>query len=111
MSPSLPDQQRPVLALAALLSSLVAPWAWPGPAGAAEVWAESILDQASALRDAREKVPAGARELSSSCRDVALRGLSFRYRCSVRFEPAPASPASPASTAKPPATAPGAAQP
>jgi hypothetical protein len=79
-----------------LLPGLMAPLAWPGPAGAEEVWAESILDQASALRDASEKVPAGARILSSSCRDVALRGLSFRYRCSVRYEPAPASTATPA---------------
>jgi hypothetical protein len=54
----------------------------------AEVTAESIIDQASALRDASSRVPAGARVLSSDCSDIALPGLSFRYRCSVRYDPA-----------------------
>jgi hypothetical protein len=90
-----------------LLTGLVALLGRPAPAGAEEVWAESVLDQASALRDATEKVPAGARILSSRCNEVALRGLSFRYRCSVRFERAPSSPASP----QPPTPAPGAANP
>lgn len=71
---------------ASLLLALLLAWL-PGTAGAAEVWAESILDQASALRDASAKVPSGARILGSQCSDVALPGLSFRYRCIVRFEP------------------------
>jgi hypothetical protein len=63
-----------------------------GAVKAAEVTAESIIDQASALRDASSRVPAGARVLSSDCSDVALPGLSFRYRCSVRYDPAPPRP-------------------
>ena len=69
-----------------------------GAVKAAEVTAESIIDQASALRDASSRVPAGARVLGSDCSDVALPGLSFRYRCSVRYDPAPAQPG----TAPPP---------
>jgi len=61
-----------------------------GAVKAAEVTAESIIDQASALRDASSWVPAGARVLGSDCSDIALPGLSFRYRCSVRYDPAPA---------------------
>ncbi|MFM7268158.1 MAG: hypothetical protein ACKOZT_06170 [Cyanobium sp.] len=68
----------------------------PAAARADEVWAESIIDQASALRDATAKVPAGAQVLSSDCSDVALPGLSFRYRCSVRFQPTDAGRAIPA---------------
>ncbi len=60
-----------------------------GAVKAAEVTAESIIDQASALRDASSRVPAGARVLGSDCSDIALPGLSFRYRCSVRYDPAP----------------------
>jgi len=60
-----------------------------GAAKAAEVTAESIIDQASALRDASSRVPAGAQVLGSDCSDIALPGLSFRYRCSVRYNPAP----------------------
>ena len=63
-----------------------------GAAKAAEVTAESIIDQASALRDASSRVPAGAHVLGSDCSDIALPGLSFRYRCSVRYDPAPAKP-------------------
>ena len=63
-----------------------------GALKAAEVTAESIIDQASALRDASSRVPAGARVLSSDCSDIALPGLSFRYRCSVRYDPAPPRP-------------------
>jgi hypothetical protein len=63
-----------------------------GALEAAEVTAESIIDQASALRDASSRVPAGARVLSSDCSDIALPGLSFRYRCSVRYDPAPPRP-------------------
>ena len=63
-----------------------------GAVKAAEVTAESIIDQASALRDASSRVPAGARVLSSDCSDIALPGLSFRYRCSVRYDPAPPRP-------------------
>jgi hypothetical protein len=70
-----------------------------GAVKAAEVTAESIIDQASALRDASSRVPAGARVLGSDCSDIALPGLSFRYRCSVRYDPAPPRPG--------PATAPG----
>jgi|GEM_PF-3427461 hypothetical protein len=63
---------------------------------AAEVTAESIIDQASALRAASSLVPAGARVLGSDCHTIALSGLSFRYRCSVRFDPAqPSAPARP----------------
>ena len=61
-----------------------------GAVKAAEVTAESIIDQASALRDASSRVPAGARVLGSDCSDIALPGLSFRYRCSVRYDPASA---------------------
>ena len=64
-----------------------------GALKAAEVTAESIMDQASALRDASSRVPAGAHVLGSDCSDIALPGLSFRYRCSVRYDPAPARPA------------------
>ena len=63
-----------------------------GALKAAEVTAESIIDQASALRDASSRVPAGARVLGSDCSDIALPGLSFRYRCSVRYDPAPPRP-------------------
>jgi len=63
-----------------------------GAAKAAEVTAESIIDQASALRDASSRVPAGAQVLGSDCSDIALPGLSFRYRCSVRYNPAPSRP-------------------
>jgi hypothetical protein len=94
MPPRLSSRHRRALVLGVLLSGLVALLGWPAPAGAEEVWAESMLDRASALRDASEKVPAGARILSSRCSEVALRGLSFRYRCNVRFERAPSSPAS-----------------
>jgi len=63
-----------------------------GAMKAAEVTAESIIDQASALRDASSRVPAGAHVLGSDCSDIALPGLSFRYRCSVRYDPVPAKP-------------------
>jgi len=63
-----------------------------GAVKAAEVTAESIIDQASALRDASSRVPAGSRVLGSDCSDIALPGLSFRYRCSVRYDPAPPRP-------------------
>ena len=63
-----------------------------GAMKAAEVTAESIIDQASALRDASSRVPAGAHVLGSDCSDIALPGLSFRYRCSVRYDPGPAKP-------------------
>ena len=63
-----------------------------GAVKAAEVTAESIIDQASALRDASSRVPTGAHVLGSDCSDIALPGLSFRYRCSVRYDPAPPRP-------------------
>jgi hypothetical protein len=63
-----------------------------GAARADEVTAESIIDQASALRDASSRVPSGAQVLGSDCSDIALPGLSFRYRCSVRYDPAPPRP-------------------
>ena len=81
--------------LGGLLSLLVMGAA--APVQAAEVMAESTIDQASARRDASSKVPAKARILSSHCSEVALPGLSFRYRCSVQYEPAPAAPQGPAS--------------
>jgi hypothetical protein len=80
-----------------------------GAVKAAEVTAESIIDQASALRDASSRVPAGAQVLGSDCSDIALPGLSFRYRCSVRYNPATARPSTaPAQpgTAPPPARTP-----
>lgn len=64
----------------------------PIAARADEVWAESIIDQATALKQASAKLPAGARVLSSECTEVALPGLSFRYRCSVRYSPATSQP-------------------
>ena len=78
----------------------------PGAVKAAEVTAESIIDQASALRDASSRVPAGARVLGSDCSDIALPGLSFRYRCSVRYDPAPLRP-DPAPPGPGPAPVPG----
>lgn len=76
-------------------------------ARADEVWAESVIDQSSALREASAKVPAGARVLGSQCSDVALPGLSYRYRCLVRFQPAgaAAAPAGDAQPSRPPAPA------
>jgi hypothetical protein len=62
-----------------------------------EVTAESIIDKASALRGALSRVPANAQVQSSDCTEIALPGLSFRYRCSVRFTPAAAAPQAPAS--------------
>jgi len=79
--------------LGALLSLLVI--GALAPVQAAEVTAESIIDQASALRDASSRVPSKARILGSQCSEVALPGLSFRYRCSVNYEPAPAAPQAP----------------
>lgn len=69
------------------------------PVRAEEVTAESIIDQASALRDASSRVPIGAQVLGSSCTDVALPGLSFRFRCSVKYTPAPVRPAAPSQPA------------
>lgn len=63
------------------------------PARAGEVTVESIIDQSTALREASEQVPAGNRIMSTECSQVALPGLSYRYRCSVRFIPAAAAPA------------------
>ena len=63
-----------------------------GAVKAAEVTAESIIDQASALRDASSRVPAGAHVLGSECSDIALPGVSCHYRCSGRYEPAPPRP-------------------
>jgi hypothetical protein len=74
----------------------------PATVQAEEVTAESIIDQASALRDASSRLPAGAQVLGSSCTDVALPGLSFRFRCSVRYTPAPERPAAPARPAAQP---------
>jgi len=74
----------------------------PATVRAEEVTAESIIDQASALRDASSRVPAGAQVLGSSCNDIALPGLSFRYRCSVNFTPAPVRPAAPSRPAAQP---------
>jgi len=73
------------------------------PAKADEVTAESMIDQASALRDASSRVPKGAHIQGSDCTEIALPGLSFRYRCSVRFTPAsPVDPKAPGGgTAKP----------
>ncbi|MEB3183439.1 MAG: hypothetical protein VKN15_03505 [Cyanobacteriota bacterium] len=93
---------RPLLSIVPLLTLLAL--SLPAPARANEVWAESIIDQASALRDASAKVPSGAKVLSSSCSEVALPGLSYRYRCSVRFEPRSASSSGAAGAA--PASAP-----
>lgn len=72
------------------------------PVRAEEVTAESIIDQASALRDASSRVPIGAQVLGSSCTDVALPGLSFRFRCSVKYTPAPERPAAPSQPAAQP---------
>jgi len=80
---------RASLTIAVLLTLLLI---GAGAVKAAEVTAESIIDQASALRDASSRVPAGARVLGSDCSDIALPGLSFRYRCSVRYDPAPPRP-------------------
>ena len=88
----------PFIALLALLLAVL-----PNAARAGEVWAESFIDQASALRDASAKVPAGARVLGSDCSEVALPGLSYRYRCVVRFQPAGGDTASPTNA---PATTP-----
>jgi hypothetical protein len=74
----------------------------PATVRAEEVTAESIIDQASALRDASSRVPASAQVQGSSCTDVALPGLSFRFRCSVRYTPAPERPAAPARPAAQP---------
>ena len=73
------------------------------PVRADEVTAESMIDQASALRDASSRVPAGARIQGSDCSEIALPGLSFRYRCSVRYTPAsPVNPLAPAGGAAKP---------
>jgi len=81
-------QIRAYYTIAVLLPLLPLLLIGAGALKAAEVTAESIIDQASALRDASSRVPAGARVLSSDCSDIALPGLSFRYRCSVRYDPA-----------------------
>ena len=90
-------QRRPLLhpVLHPLLALLLA--LGPAAVRADEVWAESVIDQASALRDASSKVPAGAQVQGSECSDVALPGLSYRYRCLVRYTPAQAGAAQPAS--------------
>lgn len=87
-------------AMAALIATLLL--SSPAPAKADEVTAESIIDQASALRAASARVPSGARIQGSDCTEIALPGLSFRYRCSVRFTPPAAeSPTPNAGVAKP----------
>lgn len=96
---------KPTWPVAGLLALQLA--AIPAGARADEVWAESVIDQGSALRDASAKVPAGAHVLGSQCSDVALPGLSYRYRCTVRFDPPGAAPSQPAASGKPGLTPPG----
>ena len=60
-----------------------------GAARAGSATAESIWNQANALEQARQQVPAGATVTREICSEIEV-GMSPRYRCSVEWQPAPA---------------------
>ncbi len=74
------------LLLGTLLSGLGA------PALAGSVSADSVWDRANATQRAMQQVPAGATVTTTRCQEISVGMDNFRYRCTVEYTAAPASP-------------------
>ena len=72
------------------------------PARAGSVTAESVFDRQATRQQARSQVPKGATITRTVCEDIEVGMDNTRYRCTVFYTTAPASPA-PATTAPAPA--------
>jgi hypothetical protein len=72
------------------------------PARAGSVTAESVFDRQATRQQARSQVPKGAKITRTVCEDIEVGMDNTRYRCTVFYTTAPASPA-PATTAPAPA--------
>ncbi len=68
------------------------------PARAGSVTAESIFDRQATRQQAKSQVPKGATITRTVCEDLEVGMDNTRYRCTVFYTTAPASPA-PATTA------------
>lgn len=82
---------RGVLLAGALLAGSLT--ALCGPARAGSATAESIWDRGAARQRAMEQVPKGARVTRTVCEELAVGRDNTRYRCSVFYTTAPATPA------------------
>ncbi|MCP9785431.1 hypothetical protein [Cyanobium sp. N5-Cardenillas] len=80
----------------ALLAGCLALLAVPARAGS--VTAESIFDRQATRQQAKSQVPKGATITRTVCEDLEVGMDNTRYRCTVFYTTAPASPA-PATTA------------
>jgi hypothetical protein len=72
------------------------------PARAGSVTAESVFDRQATRQQARSQVPKGATITRTVCEDIEVGMDNTRYRCTVFYTTAPASPA-PATTGQAPA--------
>ena len=76
-------------------------------AHAGSVTADSINDHSAALQDALQRVPRGATVSRSQCQSMQVGGFGLpRWRCTVWYSEAPASPAPSPSQPASPAQAP-----
>ena len=72
------------------------------PARAGSVTAESVFDRQATRQQAKSQVPKGATITRTVCEDIEVGMDNTRYRCTVFYTTAPASPA-PATTGPAPA--------
>jgi hypothetical protein len=72
------------------------------PARAGSVTAESVFDRQATRQQAKSQVPKGATITRTVCEDIEVGLDNTRYRCTVFYTTAPASPA-PATTGPAPA--------
>jgi hypothetical protein len=83
-----PSPHLPSLLAASLLLIL--------PAQAGSVTADSILDSEGARQAAMEQVPRGATVTGTRCQEIGVGGMDNpRYRCTVDYQPAGATPPGP----------------
>jgi hypothetical protein len=61
---------------------------------AGSVTAESIWDRSNAIQRATSQIPQGSIVTGTSCQEIAMRGDSTRYICTVTYstKPAPSAP-------------------
>ncbi|MBW4531306.1 MAG: hypothetical protein KME02_11540 [Aphanothece saxicola GSE-SYN-MK-01-06B] len=64
-----------------------------GDAHAGSVTAESIFDRQATRQQAKSQVPKGATVTRTVCEDIEVGMDNTRYRCTVFYTTAPASPA------------------
>ena len=74
------------------------------PARAGSVTAESIFDRQATRQQAKSQVPKGATITRTVCEDLEVGMDNTRYRCTVFYTTAPASPAPATTTPAAPAT-------